>query len=77
MLVPDTFSMHGKFDMQKALLVYSQLKNNCYDGFFESIFSGGGLILSYIVERYHGIAVFNPVVNGRCPFLYKSIVKSF
>ena len=28
------------------------------------IFSGGGLILSYIVERYHGIAVFNPVVNG-------------
>ena len=30
-----------------------------------SIFSsGGGLVLSYIVERYHGIAVFNPVVNG-------------
>jgi len=28
------------------------------------ISSGGGLILSYIVERYHGIAVFNPVVNG-------------
>eukprot|EP00794_Sanderia_malayensis_P006105 gene6105-6809_t len=28
------------------------------------ISSGGGLILSYIVERYHGIAVFNPVING-------------
>ena len=34
--------------------------------FIETCFfpSGGGLILSYIVERYHGIAVFNPVVNG-------------
>ncbi|XP_065067379.1 solute carrier family 41 member 1-like [Rhopilema esculentum] len=28
------------------------------------ISSAGGLVLSYIVERYHGIAVFNPVVNG-------------
>ena len=28
-------------------------------------FSTGGLILDYAVAKYHGIAVFSPVMNGR------------
>lgn len=31
------------------------------------ICSTGGLILDYAVARYHGIAVFSPVMNGTFP----------
>lgn len=32
--------------------------------FFHFFFSAGGLILDLMVNRYEGIAVFQPVING-------------
>lgn len=37
---------------------------NCFCFVF---FSVGGLILDYTVANYHGIAVFQPVINGKRP----------
>ena len=31
---------------------------------FCSLFSTGGLILDFAVDKFYGIAVFNPVMNG-------------
>lgn len=35
--------------------------------FFLIVCSTGGLILDYAVAKYHGIAVFSPVMNGMFP----------
>ena len=37
-----------------------------------SHFSVGGLILDFTVANYHGIAVFQPVINGKFTLLFIS-----
>lgn len=39
--------------------------NDIKFGFSLCVCSSGGLILDYAVDKYHGIAVFSPVMNGR------------
>lgn len=39
--------------------------NDIKFGFSLYVCSSGGLILDYAVDKYHGIAVFSPVMNGR------------
>ena len=38
---------------------------NCIISYFIISFSMGGLILDFAVGNYHGIAVFQPVINGK------------